>query len=102
MDLNLSQPLGTGTLSVSALEQRFWDLPGTSRQYNVTYGGYWRDLNYSLSLDRAEVTDLNGQAGTDHQLTLTLSMPFGNPERATRASFTGCATARVVPVPWPA
>src|SRR5476649_2117030 len=55
VDLNLSQPLGTGTLSVSALEQRFWDLPGTSRQYNVTYGGYWRDLNYSLSLDRAEV-----------------------------------------------
>ncbi|NWB49147.1 fimbria/pilus outer membrane usher protein [Pseudomonas gingeri] len=89
VDLNLSQPLGTGTLSVSALEQRFWDLPGTSRQYNVTYGGYWRDLNYSLSLDRAEVTDINGQAGTDHQLTLTLSMPFGSPDRATSASFTG-------------
>lgn len=87
-DITLSQPLEAGTFSFTALEQRFWNLPGKSRQFNATYGGYWRDLSYSLSLDRSRSTDLDGRIATDHQLTLTLSLPLGRPESSTRASLT--------------
>nr|WP_225920102.1 fimbria/pilus outer membrane usher protein [Pseudomonas vanderleydeniana] len=87
-DITLSQPLEAGTFSLTALEQRYWNLPGKSRQFNATYGGYWRDLSYSLSLDRTHSTDLDGRAGTDHQFTLTLSLPLGRHERSTRASLT--------------
>ncbi len=76
------------SFSFTALEQRFWNLPGKSRQFNATYGGYWRDLSYSLSLDRSRSTDLDGRIATDHQLTLTLSLPLGRPESSTRASLT--------------
>lgn len=87
-DVTLSQPLEAGTFSLTALEQRFWNLPGKSRQFNATYGGYWRDLSYSLSLDRTRSSDLDGRLATDHQLTLTLSLPLGRHERSTRASLT--------------
>ncbi|WP_017904856.1 fimbria/pilus outer membrane usher protein [Pseudomonas asplenii] len=87
-DITLSQPLAMGTFSLTALEQRYWNLPGKSRQFNATYGGYWRDLSYSLSLDRTRSTDLDGRVATDHQFTLTLSLPLGRHERSTRASLT--------------
>ncbi|KPA93040.1 P pilus assembly protein, porin PapC [Pseudomonas asplenii] len=87
-DITLSQPLETGTFSFTALEQRYWNLPGKSRQFNATYGGYWRDLSYSLSLDRTRSADLDGRVATDHQFTLTLSLPLGRHERSTRASLT--------------
>ncbi len=87
-DITLSQPVAAGTLSFTALEQRFWNLPGKSRQFNATYGGYWRDLSYSLSVDRTRAMDVDGRIGTDHQFTLTLSLPLGRHERSTRASLT--------------
>ncbi|NWA01339.1 fimbria/pilus outer membrane usher protein [Pseudomonas gingeri] len=87
-DITLSQPVATGTFSFTALEQRFWNLPGKSRQFNATYGGYWRDLSYSLSVDRTQAMAINGRVDTDHQFTLTLSLPLGRHESSTRASLT--------------
>ncbi|MGY2283974.1 fimbria/pilus outer membrane usher protein [Pseudomonas gingeri] len=87
-DITLSQPVANGTFSFTALEQRFWNLPGKSRQFNATYGGYWRDLSYSLSVDRTQSMDINGKVDTDHQFTLTLSLPLGRHESSTRASLT--------------
>lgn len=86
VDLNITQAFieQQSTLIFTATEQRYWNLPGKSRQLFASYNGLWRRLSYSLALDRSESFDSLGGSETDHRVTLSLSLPLGMEANSSR------------------
>jgi len=89
LELNITQslPRQSGSLSLTASEQRYWNLPGKTRQFFLSYNGAWRTVNYSLSVERNQQMDTDGQSDSDNRISLSLTVPLGSSFRSSRASF---------------
>ena len=89
VELNVTQSLPgqSGSLSLTASDQRYWNLPGKTRQLYLSYNGAWKTVSYSLSIEQNQQLDGDGQANTDHRLSLSLTVPLGSSSSASRASF---------------
>lgn len=86
-DLTLNQTLGDrkyGSLYMTVGEQRYWNLPGKSKQYTVGYSNNWRSLSYNLSathsLSAVSYNHHNDERDNSNEsrIALTLSLPFGD------------------------
>lgn len=90
LDLSVTQslPAQYGSLSLTASDQRYWNLPGKTRQLYLAYNGAWKTVSYSLSIERNEQLDADGQANTDHRVSVSLTVPLGSSSTSSRASFT--------------
>lgn len=74
--LTLNQPLGQrwGAVYLTGAVRDFYDVPGTSTQYQFGYNTAWRSLNLGFSALRTE----DGQFGNkDTEYLLSVSMPLG-------------------------
>ncbi|WP_332311012.1 fimbria/pilus outer membrane usher protein [Stenotrophomonas sp. SY1] len=74
--LTVNQPLGLrwGSLYVTGSVRDFYDLDGTSKQYQIGYNNAWRSLNYGFSAIRSE----DGALGRpDTEYLLSMSIPLG-------------------------
>lgn len=91
LELNISQALSgqTGFLSLTASEQHYWNTPGKTRQFFLSYNAAWRSLSYSLSVERNQQSADNGTSQSDNQIALTLSLPLGTSPGSSRAWFNG-------------
>lgn len=89
LEVNLTQTLPelTGSLSLSASEQRYWNLPGKTRQAYLAWNSAWRTLSYSLSLERTQTWNRLGEGRDDHRLSISVTLPLGDSASASRLSF---------------
>lgn len=78
--LTLNQPLakGWGALYVTGSVRDFYDIAGSSVQYQVGYNNAWRAVNFGFSAVRTEV---GLPAVRDTQYLLSMSMPLGRRSR---------------------
>lgn len=79
--LTLNQPLakGWGALYVTGSVRDFYDIAGSSVQYQVGYNNAWRAVNFGFSAVRTEV---GLPAVRDTQYLLSMSMPLGRRNRS--------------------
>ncbi|KPY74725.1 hypothetical protein ALO94_200419 [Pseudomonas syringae pv. spinaceae] len=74
-------------MSLTASEQRYWNLPGKTRQLYLSYNAAWHTVNYSLSIERNEDFGRDGDASTDHRIALSVTVPLGSSPGSSRLSF---------------
>lgn len=91
LEVSVTQMLSrqNASLSLTASEQRYWNLPGKTRQLYLAYNSAWRTLNYSLSLERSEDFGRAGYAQADNRIALSVTMPLGSGPGSSRVSFNG-------------
>ncbi|MGV8916266.1 MAG: fimbria/pilus outer membrane usher protein [Pseudomonas sp.] len=89
LELNITQSLKaySASLSLTASDQRYWNLPGKTRQLYLAYNGAWRTVSYSLSVERNQQLDSDGQTDSDNRISLSLTVPLGSSAASSRASF---------------
>ncbi|WP_397454019.1 fimbria/pilus outer membrane usher protein [Pseudomonas sp. NA-150] len=89
LELNVTQSLlaYNSSLSLTASDQRYWNLPGSTRQLYLAYNGVWGSVSYSLSVERNQQLDSNGQSVSDNRVSLSLTVPLGTSAASSRASF---------------
>ncbi|WP_459170705.1 fimbria/pilus outer membrane usher protein, partial [Pseudomonas syringae] len=80
-------PAQAASLSLTASEQRYWNLPGKTRQLYLSYNAAWHTVNYSLSIERNEDFGRDGDASTDHRIALSVTVPLGSSPGSSRLSF---------------
>ena len=91
LELNITQalPQQSGSLSLTASEQRYWNASGKTRQFYLAYNAAWRTLSYSLSLENNRESGGNGLSDSDNRIALSLTMPLGSSASSSRVSFNG-------------
>ncbi len=96
LELNLTQALPdiAASLSLTASEQRYWNLPGKTRQLYLAWNSSWRTLSYSLSLERNQSWSRLGEALTDNRVALSLTLPLSDTARASRLSLNAVRDSR--------
>ncbi len=89
LELNVTQvlPVWNASLSLTASEQHYWNLPGKTRQLYLSWNAAWRSLNYSVSIERNEAFGLMGDATPDNRIALSVTLPLGSSPGASRLSF---------------
>ena len=90
-DLTLNQSLGGrkyGALYLRMGEQRYWNLPGKTRQFSLGYGGNWGAMTYNLNATQTLTPDVSREKSAGTRISLSLSYPLGNSSRPTRVSST--------------
>ncbi|WP_025995030.1 fimbria/pilus outer membrane usher protein [Pseudomonas viridiflava] len=91
LELNVTQvlPAQNASLSLTASEQRYWNLPGKTRQLYLSYNAAWRSLNYSLSVERNQDFGRSGDATPDTRIAFSVTLPLGTSPGSSRLSFNG-------------
>ncbi|MBA1229522.1 fimbrial biogenesis outer membrane usher protein [Pseudomonas viridiflava] len=91
IEVNVTQvlPARSASLSLTASEQRYWNLPGKTRQLYLSYNAAWHSVNYSLSIERNETFGRTGEATPDNRIALSVTVPLGSSSGASRLSFNG-------------
>ncbi|WP_459200747.1 fimbria/pilus outer membrane usher protein [Pseudomonas tremae] len=89
LELSVTQILSDqdASLSLTASEQRYWNLPGKTRQLYLSYNAAWHTVNYSVSIERNEDFGRSGQARTDNRVALSVTLPLGSNSASSRLSF---------------
>ncbi|RMM88642.1 Outer membrane usher protein fimD [Pseudomonas savastanoi pv. glycinea] len=89
LELSVTQIVSShaASLSLTASEQRYWNLPGKTRQLYLSYNAAWQTVNYSLSIERNEDFRRNGEASTDNRVALSVTLPLGSSPGSSRVSF---------------
>lgn len=80
-------PSQTASLSLTASEQRYWNLPGKTRQLYLAYNSVWRTINYNLSVERNRSFARDGLQETDNRVALTVTLPLGSSPASSRLSL---------------
>ncbi|MGN2414187.1 fimbria/pilus outer membrane usher protein [Pseudomonas syringae] len=89
LELSVTQtvPVYAASVSLTTSEQRYWNLPGKTRQLYLSWNAAWRTLNYSLSIERNEDFGRSGEASTDNRIALSVTVPLGASSASSRLSF---------------
>ncbi len=100
LDINLSQKLGDGTLSLFGSSIDYWNSSqGRQTSFTAGYGSTWQRINWNLSVQRSRIQDSKplsmqeqsddvffgpsyNKGRIDNRIMLTLSMPLGQESRA--------------------
>lgn len=96
MELTITQTLPgqSGSLSLTASEQRYWNLTGKTRQFYLAYNAAWRTLSYSVSLESNRESGEQGQDASDNRIAVSLTLPLGANSSSSRLSFNGVRDSR--------
>ncbi|MDK7587683.1 fimbria/pilus outer membrane usher protein [Alcaligenes faecalis subsp. phenolicus] len=88
IDANISQPIGSGNMFLSASYNQYWENP-SSNSLSVGYSNNIGKVNYNLSYTRTRnlQSSLGSSPSYDNALMLTLSIPLGSGANAPQ-SFT--------------
>ena len=90
LELNITQvlPSQIASLTLTASEQRYWNLPGKTRQMYLAYNSVWRTVSYNLSVERNQSYGRDGVGETDNRVALTFTVPLGSSPGSSRLSMT--------------
>jgi len=88
-ELSVTQalPAQSGSFSLTASQQHYWNLPGQTRQFYLSYNAVWHSLSYSISLERSQQLSFDGQGASDNQVSLNLNLPLGSSSKSSRLSM---------------
>ncbi|CAM3052065.1 fimbrial protein [Pseudomonas floridensis] len=91
IEINVTQglPAQSASLSLTGSEQRYWNLPGKTRQLYLSYNAAWHSVNYSLSIERNETFGRTGETTPDTRIALSMTVPLGSNPGSSRLSFNG-------------
>uniref|UniRef100_UPI0013DF0845 fimbria/pilus outer membrane usher protein n=1 Tax=Pseudomonas viridiflava TaxID=33069 RepID=UPI0013DF0845 len=91
LELNVTPvlPAQNASLSLTASQQRYWKLPGKTRQLYLSYNAAWRSPNYSLSVERNQDFSRSGDATPDTRIAFSGTLPLGTSPGSSRLSFNG-------------
>lgn len=91
-DLNVSQNLGAslGSMYASASTANYWSRAGSDVNYSVGYNNDWRDVSYSIALQRVHSAGMGsywggGGSAKSTQVTLSVAIPLGRRDMTSRA-----------------
>ncbi|RRV08310.1 fimbrial biogenesis outer membrane usher protein [Pseudomonas sp. v388] len=89
LELSVTQvlPSQIASLSLTASEQRYWNLPGKTRQLYLAYNSVWRTLSYNLSVERNQSFARDGVSETDNRVAVTFTLPLGSSASSSRLSL---------------
>ena len=89
LELSVTQvlPSQMASLSLTASEQRYWNLPGKSRQVYMAYNSVWRTLSYNLSVERNQSYAGDGTGDADNRVAVTFTLPLGSSASSSRLSM---------------
>jgi len=79
----------SGSLSLTASEQRYWNLPGKTRQFYLAWNATWRSLSYNLSLESNREVGSALAGDSDQRIGLSVTLPLGSSPGSSRLSFNG-------------
>ncbi|WP_225615096.1 fimbria/pilus outer membrane usher protein [Pseudomonas sp. PDM18] len=83
LDLTVNQAIGSrGSVYLSAGETNYWDRTGGTRRLQLGFSSNYKDLSYNVSASHTQ--DVGQAGGSDNQLTVSVSIPFGSRARAQR------------------
>lgn len=83
--LLLSQPLGRwGALSLSWDQQTYWNTSKKTQGIQLAWNTSLQGISVGVNVQRSSSLHDNGQ---DNVIAMSVSLPFGHPELATRARF---------------
>ncbi|BEM36229.1 outer membrane usher protein (plasmid) [Serratia marcescens] len=75
MQVSVSQQLfDIGSLNLTATRQDYWNSAGSDNWYQAGFSSGWHGVSYSIAYSRSRSV---GMAGTDRQVSLNVSVPFG-------------------------
>lgn len=80
-------PSQAASLSLTASEQRYWNVPGKTRQLYLAYNSAWRTISYNLSVERNQSVGVGAAGESDNRLALTVTLPLGANPGASRLSM---------------
>jgi outer membrane usher protein len=91
MEMTVTQTLPgqSGNLSLTASEQRYWNLTGKTRQFYLAYNAAWRTLSYSVSLESNREFGDSSEGDSDNRIAVSLTLPLGSSSGSSRLSFNG-------------
>lgn len=84
LDVIINQTLGhreNGSIYISANEQSYWNLPGSTQQFNIGYANAWRSLDYSFNVTYSQYPQ-GSNYNNPSQMLFTVSAPLGELSRA--------------------
>jgi outer membrane usher protein len=90
-ELSVTQTFSSqfASLSLTASEQRYWNLPGKTRQFYLSWNAAWRSLSYSLSLESNRQVGAAGPSADDQRIAVSMTLPLGPGPGSSRLSFNG-------------
>jgi outer membrane usher protein len=85
--LLLSQPMGQyGSLSLSWDQQTYWNTSNTTQSLQFAWNATFRNVSLGVSVQRRSSSLYDDKK--DNILSMSISVPLGNPTLSTRARFT--------------
>ncbi|AOZ06395.1 fimbria/pilus outer membrane usher protein [Cupriavidus malaysiensis] len=92
VDVNISQPLSSGSLYLGVGDTSYWSGDGRSRRVQLGYSSSYKDISYSLSVSHTRDSGLAARPET--QFSVSLSIPLGKVGRTHRAYANAVSSVR--------
>ncbi|KVZ49573.1 usher CupC3 [Burkholderia ubonensis] len=75
LDVNVNQPLASGSMFVGVGDTTYWNGEGRSRRYQVGYSNSYKNVSYSVSA--SHIKESGPFARPDTQFNVSVSIPLG-------------------------
>jgi len=78
MELTVSQTLGgrLGSLMASAVQEDYWNSPGSMRSLSASYNNAWQGISYGLTWTLSKNNPGASSSATDRQIAINVSEPL--------------------------
>lgn len=78
MELTVSQTLGgrLGSLMASAVQEDYWNSPGSMRSLSASYNNAWQGISYGLTWTLSKNNPGASSSATDRQIAINVSVPL--------------------------
>ena len=75
LDMNVNQPLASGSMSVGVGDTTYWNGEGRSRRFQIGYSNSYKNISYSVSA--SHIQESGPFARPDTQFNVSVSIPLG-------------------------
>ncbi|VWB11811.1 fimbrial usher protein [Burkholderia lata] len=75
VDLNVNQPLASGSMYLGVGDTTYWNGEGRSRRFQVGYSNSYKNISYSVSASHTQESGAFGRPDT--QFNVSVSIPLG-------------------------
>ncbi|AZQ54912.1 fimbria/pilus outer membrane usher protein [Burkholderia cenocepacia] len=92
LDVNVNQPLGSGSMFAGIGDTTYWNGEGHSRRFQVGYSNSYRNVSYSVSA--SHIQESGPFARPDTQFSVSVSIPLGKASSSHRLYANAVSSTR--------
>ncbi|MDW9246931.1 papC C-terminal domain protein [Burkholderia cepacia] len=92
LDLNVNQPLASGSMFLGVGDTTYWNGDGRSRRFQVGFSNSYRNISYSVSASHVQESGPFGRPDT--QVNVSVSIPLGNASSTHRVYANAVSSTR--------